>query len=183
MKIILCSFFMVVAAAAGPLVNTTMHIGQPIGETFETIALTTSTSRNLENPKPLKQNPLPIFKPVALETTVEGLIIPDPLPGEEVELPEDTLTTIFNSILPFKIAVIVAKIVTLAVTTVALIFLGKAVSGAIGQFFSGFKADDVVSKTNETVDRVRRAVEILQLGINKYDGIQGLGELYGNFLE
>lgn len=93
------------------------------------------------------------------------------------------MTAILNGILPFKVAVFVAKVVTLAVTTIALLFLGKAITGAISQFFVGSKSDNIVSKTDDTVDRVRRAVELLQLGINKYDGIQGLGELYANFLE
>lgn len=118
-----------------------------------------------------------------METAVEGLIIPETQLVEEEELPEDTLTTIFDGILPLKVAVFISKLVTLAVTTIALIFLGKAITGAISQFFTGSQSDNVVAKTNDTVDRVRRAVELLQLGISKYEGIQGLGELYANFLE
>lgn len=118
-----------------------------------------------------------------METTVEGLIIPEETPVEEAELPEDALTTIFNSVLPLKLAALVAKLVTLTVTMIALIFLGKAITGAFSQVFSGNNTENVVSTANETVDRVRRAVEILQLGINKYEGIRGLGELYANFLD
>lgn len=50
MEVILFSLFMVVAAAAaGPLVNTTMHVVQPIGDTFTTIAVTTAAPSILDN--------------------------------------------------------------------------------------------------------------------------------------
>lgn len=76
-------------------------------------------------------------------------------------------------------AIFFTKLVTFAVATIAVIFLGKAITGALSHFFSGLKS----AKTDDAIDRVRRAVEILQQGINKYDGIQGLGKLYSNFLE
>lgn len=115
-----------------------------------------------------------------METTVEGVLFPEQRQtDEEVELPEDTLTPILSGILPFKIAVFFTKLVTLAVATIAVIFLGKAITGALTHFFTGFKT----GRANDAVDRVRRAVEMLQLGIDKYDGIQGLGELYSNFIE
>lgn len=40
---------MVVTATAGPLVNTTMHLVKPIGETFTTIALTTPKAEDVRN--------------------------------------------------------------------------------------------------------------------------------------
>lgn len=126
---------------------------------------------------------LPIFKPIAVETTVEGLILPDPLPVEEAELPEDTLTTILNGILPTKLAAFIAKLITLAVTTIALLFFGKAITAALGQFLNVKNASEIVSETNETVERVKRAVEFLQHGIEKYEGFQSLGELYTHFIE
>lgn len=49
MKIVMCSLFMVVTATAGPLVNMTTFLVQPIGETFTTIALTTPTPEIPEN--------------------------------------------------------------------------------------------------------------------------------------
>lgn len=120
---------------------------------------------------------------MAVETTVEGLLIPDPIPVEEAELPEDALTTIFSGILPVKVAAFVAKLVILAVTTVALLFFGKAIVGALSQLFQRNNANTIVDEANETVDRVKRAVELLQLGIEKYEGIQGLGQLYSSLVD
>lgn len=46
MKFILCSLlFVAVNAMPGPLVNTTMHVIQPIGDTFATAEITTAAPK------------------------------------------------------------------------------------------------------------------------------------------
>lgn len=129
--------------------------------------------------------------PYAVRTGYEGFLVPDIRTPAEPQV--DALSMVLRGIFPRTVAGWIAKLITLVISAVGLMFFGGAISTAFcsvtslcNKSFSDFpflRSMENVSKTigeEVTVERVRRAAEVLQSAINKYEKFQTLSALVGN---
>lgn len=135
----------------------------------------------------------PIY-PYAVRTGYEGFLVPDiRAPTEQQSLPSgDALSTVLRGIFPRMVAGWIAKLITLVISAVGLMFFGGAITSAFCSItslchksFSDLpflkNVENVTKVIGEevTVERVRRAAELLQSAIDKYEQFQTLSALVG----
>lgn len=133
--------------------------------------------------------------PYAVRTGYEGFLVPDIRAPAEQQTPPpvDALTTILRGIFPRIVAGWIAKLITLVISAVGLMFLGEALTTAFcsitslcNKSFSDLpflrNVENVTKSIGEegTVERVRRAAQLLQSAIDKYEQLQTLSALVGN---
>lgn len=128
--------------------------------------------------------------PYAVQTGYEGILVPSDKKGEPGV---HALSTVWTEIFPGTVAGWIAKLITVVISAVGLMFFGGVVSTAFCSVTSlcykslselpFFRSMENVSKTvgeEVTVERVRRAAGILQSALDKYEQFQTLSDLVGN---
>lgn len=132
--------------------------------------------------------------PYAVRTGYEGFLVPDlRSSAEQQSTPSsDALSTALRSIFPRMVAGWIAKLITLVISAVGLMFFGGAITSVFcsatslcNKSFSDLpflrNVENVTKVIGEevTVERVRRAAELLQSAIDKYEQFQALSALVG----
>lgn len=133
--------------------------------------------------------------PYAVRTGYEGFLVPDiRAPAEQQPSHSgDALSTVLRAIFPRVVAFWIAKLITLVISAVGLMFFGGAIATAFCSITSLCNksltdlpflrnVENVTQTIREevTVERVRRAAELLQSAIAKYEQLQTLSALVGN---
>ncbi|KAL5283289.1 hypothetical protein ACFFRR_005896 [Megaselia abdita] len=149
-------------------------------------------------PPPPPVGPVPYGAPLypyAVRTGYEGFLVPDIRVPSEQQSPQpvDALSTVLRGIFPRMVAFWIAKLITLVISAVGLMFFGGAITTAFcsitslcNKSFSDLpflrNVENVTKAIGEevTVERVRRAAELLQSAIDKYEQLQTLSALVGN---